>query len=75
MSQTTAQAYKLQFRFEPGTDTQFQDDIVYAFSVQIVVRGIHTVQSSASVLEFESERDRNYALLLANDPLYTVVAL
>jgi len=67
------QTYKLKLQFEPGTAQEFKECITHAKGIELYVRNIHTVQSSASMLEFESERDRNYAiLLLSNDPLYTL---
>lgn len=68
--------YKLKLRFEPGTAQEFKECITHAKGLELYVRNIHTVQSSASMLEFESERDRTYAmLLLSDDPLYTVEAV
>ena len=67
--------YKIRFRFEPGTSTSFQDILVYTASTQLFLRNIHTAQPDHCTLEFESERDRTYALLQLEDPLYTVHAL
>ena len=65
--------YKLKLCFEHGTAQEFKECITHAKGIELFLRNIHTVQSSASVLEFESERDRSYAmLLLSSDPLYTL---
>jgi len=65
--------YKLKLVFESGTAQEFKECITHTKGIELFLRNIHTVQSSASVLEFESERDRSYAmLLLSSDPLYTL---
>ena len=70
------QSYKLKLVFESGTAQEFKECITHSKGIELYIRNIHTVQSSASVLEFESERDRSYAiLLLSDDPLYTVRVL
>ena len=67
------QGYKLRLVFEPGTAEEFKDCITHASGIDLYVRNIHTVQTSANTLVFESLRDRTYAmLLLSDDPLYTV---
>ena len=65
--------YKLKLQFEPGTAQEFKECITHAKGIELFVRNVHTYQSSASVLEFESASDRSYAiLLLSSDPLYTL---
>ena len=65
--------YKLKLQFEPGTAREFKECVTHAKGIELYVRNIHTTQSNSHTLEFESERDRTYALLLlSNDPLYTV---
>ena len=65
--------YRLKLVFESGTAQEFKECITHARSIELFLRNIHTTQSSASILNFESSRDRMYALLLlSNDPLYTV---
>lgn len=65
--------YRLKLVFESGTAQEFKECITHARSIELFLRNIHTTQSSASILNFETSRDRMYALLLlSNDPLYTV---
>lgn len=64
---------RLRLNFEHGTAEEFMDMITNTATINLYVRNIHTTQSNSHTLEFESERDRTYAvLLLSNDPLYTV---
>jgi len=68
--------HKLRLVFESGTAEEFKDCITAARGIDLYVRNIHTVQTNANTLVFESTRDRMYAqLLLSNDPLYTVVEI
>ena len=65
--------YRLKLVFESGTAQEFKECITHARSIELFLRNIHTTQSSASILNFETSRDRMYGLLLlSNDPLYTV---
>ena len=73
VSNSMTQGYKLCLVFESGTAEEFKDCITHARGIDLYVRNIHTVQTNANTLVFESDRDRMYAqLLLSNDPLYTV---
>ena len=73
VSNSMTDKYKLRLVFESGTAEEFKDCITAARGIDLYVRNIHTVQTNANTLVFESTRDRMYAmLLLSNDPLYTV---
>ena len=68
--------FRLRLNFEYGTADEFQDMITNTATINLYVRNIHTTQSSANTIVFESDKDRTYAmLLLANDPLYTLTPL
>ena len=63
----------LQFEFYSIANSLAQDSIVYAASVELFLRNIHTVQLDSTTLEFESDADLMYAVLLLSDrQLYTV---
>ena len=52
------------------------DLITNTATIDLYVRNVHTTQSSANTIVFESDKDRTYAMLfLANDPLYTLTPL
>jgi len=73
VSNSMTDKYKLRLVFESGTAEEFKDCITHARGIDLYVRNIHTVQTNANTLVFESTRDRTYAmLLLSDDPLYTV---
>ena len=73
VSNSMKDQFKLRLVFESGTAEEFKDCITHARGIDLYVRNIHTVQTNANTLVFESTRDRMYAmLLLSNDPLYTV---
>ena len=52
-------------QFEPSLT--YCETLTYAVTVDLFLRGIHTTQSSATRIQFESERDRTYAMLLLSD--------
>jgi len=67
---------KLRLNFEHGTAQEFMDLITNTATINLYVRNVHTTQSSANTIVFESSKDRTYAMLfLANDPLYTLTPL
>ena len=43
------------------------ETLTHSVTVDLFLRGIHTTQSSATRIQFESERDRTYAMLLLSD--------
>lgn len=66
-------------RLEFKTYKQFQTDFIVqdthtlCASTHLLMRGIHTTQTSHCTLDFDSERDLTYGLLyLSDSPLYTV---
>ncbi len=67
---------RLRLNFEYGTAEEFMDLITNTATIDLYVRNVHTTQSSANTIVFESDKDRTYAMLfLANDPLYTLTPL
>ena len=64
---------KLQFKYPRSLASELCDTHTYCASIDLFVRGIHTQQLDAHTLEFESARDRTYAvLLLSASTVYTV---
>ena len=64
---------KLQFNYPQSLASELCDTHTYCASIDLYVRGIHTVQLDAYTLEFESARDLTYALLLLSaSTVYTV---
>ena len=57
---------KLVYDPEPYTLT-LKESITYCATVELFLRGIHTSQSSATRILFESERDRMLGLLILSD--------
>jgi hypothetical protein len=54
----------------------YKESITHCATVELFLRGIHTVQCSATRIAFESERDRTVGLLLlSNSDKYSVVCL
>jgi hypothetical protein len=57
-------------------DFLVMDNHTFCACTQLELRGIHTVQCDYCTIQFESARDRSYALLaLSDSPLYTVQVL
>jgi hypothetical protein len=66
---------KLVYDPEPYTLT-LKESITYCATVELFLRGIHTVQCSASRIAFESDRDRIIGLLILSDSTsFTAVAV
>ncbi len=66
-------ALKLVYTPEPKTQT-LKESITFLASEHLASLGLYSVQTSASVLMFESARDRTLAsLALSGSPSYTVV--
>ena len=64
---------KLHFEYPRSLASELCDTHTYCASIDLYVRGIHTVQLDAYTLEFESARDLTYALLLLSaSTVYTV---
>ena len=57
---------KLVFNPEPKTQTLIES-ITYVATVELFLRGIHTVQLSATRIAFESDRDRMLGLLILSE--------
>jgi hypothetical protein len=57
---------KLVFDPEPNTLTLLES-ITYCATVELFLRGIHTVQLSASRIGFESARERTLGLLILSE--------
>lgn len=57
---------KLVFNPEPKTQTLIES-ITYVATVELFLRGIHTVQLSATRIAFESDRDRTLGLLILSE--------
>jgi len=45
----------------------YTETLTYAATIDLFLRGIYTVQTSATRIGFESERDRTLGLLLLSD--------
>lgn len=43
------------------------ESITHCATVELFLRGIHTTQSSATRIQFESERDRTLGMLILSD--------
>ena len=66
---------RLVYHPEPYSLTS-KEAFTYSAVVQLFLRGIHSVQCSASRLAFESDRDRTLAvLILSANSRYTVEIL
>lgn len=57
---------KLIFDPEPKTIT-LVESITYVATVELFLRGIHTCQTSATRIAFESDRDRVLGLLILSE--------
>jgi hypothetical protein len=69
--------YELKLVFDPEPISSLaKESITYAATIDLFLRGIHTSQSSASRILFESDRDRMIALLvLSASSVYTPVCV
>jgi len=54
---------KLVYSNEPTSQT-LKESITYCATVELFLKGIHTVQTSATRIAFESDRDRTLGLIL-----------
>ena len=64
---------QLQFNYACDVSEYVCDVHTHCASVELFLRGIHTVQLDAHTLEFESARDLTYAtLMLSTSAVYTV---
>ena len=60
--------YSLKLVFDPEPRTQtLKESIVFCASLELYTRGIHSTQTSASVLCFSTQRDLTLAILLLSD--------
>lgn len=60
--------YKLKLVYTPEPKTQtLKESVTYCASIDLFLRGIESFQTSASILEFESERDRLLAVLILSE--------
>ena len=66
---------KLIYDPEPYTTT-LKESITYCATIELFLKGIHTVQASASRIVFESERDRVLGLIyLSESTSFTAVCV
>lgn len=73
MNVSNSMSYPLRFVYKRESE-QIQDIHTHCAGSLLLLRNINTTQPSCDVLVFESERDREYALLaLSNSPLYTLI--
>ena len=67
---------KLQFNYASDVSEYVCDVYTYCASVELFLRGIHTVQLDHCTLLFEHARDLTYAqLMLCASSVYTVSAV
>ena len=60
--------YEVKLVYDPEPNTvQLKESITYCASIELFLRGIHTVQTSATRIVFESERDRVIGLILLSE--------
>jgi len=60
--------YELKLIYDPEPRTQdLKESITWCASVELFLRGIHTVQTSATRLSFESERDRLLGIIYLSE--------
>ena len=52
-------------QFEPSLT--YIESITHCATIELFLRGIHTSQTSASRIAFESERDRTLGLIILSD--------
>lgn len=57
---------KLVYRNEPRTQT-LKESVTYCATVELFLRGLHTVQLSATRIAFETDRDRMLGLILLSE--------
>jgi len=69
--------YELKLIYDPEPYTlTLLESITYCATVELFLRGIHTVQTSATRIGFESERDRMLGLLILSESTsYTPVII
>jgi len=61
-------------QFEPSL--HYKESITHCATIELFVRGIHTSQTSATRISFDSERDRMLGLLiLSSNPKFTTVVV
>ena len=60
--------YEVKLVYDPEPySTTLKESITYCATIELFLRGIHTAQSSASRIVFESDRDRIIGLLILSD--------
>ena len=57
---------KLIYRNEPRTQT-LKESVTYCATIELFLRGIHTVQLSATRIAFESDQDRTLGLIYLSE--------
>lgn len=66
---------KLIYDPEPYTTT-LKESITYCATIELFLKGIHTVQASATRIVFESDRDRMLGLIyLSESTSFTAVCI
>ena len=57
--------YEIKLVYDPEPRTQtLKESVTYCATVELFLRGIHTAQTSATRIAFESDRDRTVGVLL-----------
>ena len=60
--------YEVKLVYDPEPySTTLKESITYCATVELFLRGIHTSQSSASRIVFDTDKDRMLALLILSD--------
>lgn len=60
--------YEVKLVYDPEPNSlQLKESITYCAVVELFLRGIHTSQSSASRIVFESDQDRILGLLILSE--------
>ena len=68
--------FRLRFNYKDSLEPILCDTHTFAAGVKLYIRSIHTVQLDSCTLEFESDRDQLFAMLLLSDSsVYSVSAV
>jgi hypothetical protein len=60
--------YEVKLIYDPEPRTQdLKESITWCASVELFLRGIHTTQTSATLLSFETKHDRLLGLLILSE--------
>jgi len=69
--------FKLKLKYKPNSSQQYKESITYCVLLDLLLEhNMRCTQSSASMLVFESDRDRTLAsIVLSSAKEYTVVCV